>query len=518
MKNKEYWKRRYVSDKAHAINASEIFIQENLKELYIKSAKEIREEMEKFYQKYADKNHISLIEARKMIKSADFSKVDFEELAVHQVEKNKELREKKENLPGDVVARMEREKEEMEKILATYSKKGQISRLDLLTMQLDQKILDLYDKNQINIYEILKDTYQDAYYKGVFNTQQAIGFGKDFAPINERAVEQAILHKYSKSNFSKTIYQHRKNLSQDLRENLVIGMIRGSSLEVLAKKVEKRMEVSYSNAKRLVRTETAYIYEQATKKAYETCEIERYEYLATLDYKTSEMCRDLDGKNFPIKDARPGTNYPPMHPNCRSTTVCWFENDKVTTRVARNRNGKSYTVPSNMTYHEWAAKHEKTDLILTDKEHGALNKYLSFDSYKMNEKLRNGEKLTKTEKSFTRGLTRALDKMPEYKGNLVRDLQFINTEEKEKFLAAHIPNKTIMYKEFLSTSVHENYNEHFDVRIYIENSTKGRDIRAYNSAENEILYKKGSEFKVKNVVEKDEKTYILMEEIENGTR
>ena len=70
------------------------------------------------------------------------------------------------------------------------------------------------------------------------------------------------------------------------------------------------MGVAYSAAKRLVRTETAYIYEQATKDAYEECGVEWYEFLATLDGRTSEICRELDGKHFKVRDAMPGKTLP----------------------------------------------------------------------------------------------------------------------------------------------------------------------------------------------------------------
>ena len=110
-----------------------------------------------------------------------------------------------------------------------------------------------------------------------------------------------------------------------------------------------------------MRTETAYVYEQATKEAYEAAEIEWYEYLATLDNLTSEICRELDDKHFKVKDAMPGKNYPPIHPNCRSTTVCWFpdeeERKKLTQRIAKDEDGKYYEVPADMTYKQWAKLH-----------------------------------------------------------------------------------------------------------------------------------------------------------------
>ncbi|MDZ5017221.1 phage head morphogenesis protein, partial [Clostridium perfringens] len=49
--------------------------------------------------------------------------------------------------------------------------------------------------------------------------------------------------------------------------------------------------------------------------------IEEYEYSATLDLRTSDICSELDNKPFKVKNAIVGVNYPPMHANCRSTTI-----------------------------------------------------------------------------------------------------------------------------------------------------------------------------------------------------
>ena len=140
-----------------------------------------------------------------------------------------------------------------------------------------------------------------------------MGFGYDFVKPSGEAVDRAILNRYDRRNFSKTLYQHCEHFAKDLRENLVVGLIRGESLERMAARIQNRMGVAYSAAKRLVRTETAYIYEQATKDAYEKCGVEWYEFLATLDGRTSEICRELDGKHFKVKDMMPGKNAPPMH-------------------------------------------------------------------------------------------------------------------------------------------------------------------------------------------------------------
>ncbi len=107
-------------------------------------------------------------------------------------------------------------------------------------------------------------------------------------------------------------------------------------------------------AQRLIRTETNFILNQATKDMYEEAEVEEYEFLGTLDSRTCEHCGGLDGKHYPVKDEKPGVNYPPLHPFCRCTTIPYFA-DLGGERAARAAEGSSYTIPADISYSEWKA-------------------------------------------------------------------------------------------------------------------------------------------------------------------
>jgi SPP1 gp7 family putative phage head morphogenesis protein len=348
-----YWEKRFLRDKAASVNSSERWLANHQKRYFAAAQREITDEIEKIYQSFADREKITLAEARTRIGNADFGRVDFGKMAAEQVKRNRELRRQKESLPGDVVAIMEKQNQAYEKQLAELARKGQITRLSMLQANIDKALLDLYDKNQISIYDHLAGQYESAYYKSMFNCQQALGFGKDFTALNRRAIDTAVLGSYKKSNYSKRLYAHCRHFSKDLKDNLITGLIRGENMERMAARIRARLNVAAGAARRLVRTETAYIYEKAAAAAYQECGIEQYEYLATLDHKTSSACQELDGKVFSVQDAVPGKNYPPMHPNCRSTTVCHFDDDKVTVRTATGRGGKTYDVPSDMTYRQW---------------------------------------------------------------------------------------------------------------------------------------------------------------------
>ena len=61
-----------------------------------------------------------------------------------------------------------------------------------------------------------------------------------------------------------------------------------------------------------------------------------------------------------MKEFEPGVTAPPFHVNCRSTTAPYFDDEfSLGERAARGEDGKTYYVPSDMTYKEWKGKQEE---------------------------------------------------------------------------------------------------------------------------------------------------------------
>ena len=84
--------------------------------------------------------------------------------------------------------------------------------------------------------------------------------------------------------------------------------------------------------------------------------MERYELLAKVDSDTSDVCQEMDWKVFDMKDYEVGTTAPPFHPNCRSTTIPYFDDEftKDEERAARDEDtGKTHYVLADMKYEEW---------------------------------------------------------------------------------------------------------------------------------------------------------------------
>ncbi len=127
---------------------------------------------------------------------------------------------------------------------------------------------------------------------------------------------------------------------------------------------------------RLVRTEVNYFSNQGTLEGLKAAGFTKYRFIATLDLRTSEMCRKLDLKVFNIDDAEIGVNLPPLHPFCRSVIVPAYENENraVRTRWARNPiTGKGMKVPADMSYKEWEKKYVSGNGLKSTKENGTIN-------------------------------------------------------------------------------------------------------------------------------------------------
>lgn len=89
--------------------------------------------------------------------------------------------------------------------------------------------------------------------------------------------------------------------------------------------------------------------------------MKEYEILSTLDNRTSQICRSMDGKVFKVSEMQPGVNDSPFHPNCRTTTIAYFSDAEDEVKIARDSKGQNYSVDGNITYKEWYDKYVKND-------------------------------------------------------------------------------------------------------------------------------------------------------------
>lgn len=335
MKSAEYWRRRSEEVAARQFAKADAYLDELTRE-YARATEEIRRAIEVFYQRYAINGEVSMAEARRQLSGPELRqfKMTLEEF----------IEKAKNNADG-----------RWTKQLNEVYYRVRVSRYEALLTEIQHYAEMLSGSRQRRTGELLGDVYEDTYYRTIYEIQRGTGFGVTFAKIDRDALETVLGTQFAGSNWSERIWGDRDKLIGELRTRLAQALIRGESAERTARDLAERMGVSRSNAERLVQTETAFFVGEATAAAYKASGVvDKYEILATLDSRTSEICRSMDGKAFNLSEREVGVNYPPLHARCRSTVVPYFEDEiDVGERIARSEDGKAYYVSGDVTFQQW---------------------------------------------------------------------------------------------------------------------------------------------------------------------
>lgn len=345
----KYWQDR-VEQRTLFVEKSSNELLQNMKTLYKNCVSEVTKEIEAFYGRYAKDNNLSLSDVNKRLRPSEL-KTAKEEMELYYDRINKIARNKKGKVDVKLLLKYKDE-------LRLQHAKMYLSRLEELKIQLKNKVFELGIKESELYSDALYKTYEQSYKTLNFDMDKFLGFSTGFSGLDYEKINTAIKQNWLESNFSDRIWKNKSKLLNQLNTTFLQGVARNQNPVTIAQTMSKNIGVSYSNCERLCRTEMAHIQTEATLQGYKDRGVEKYKFDATLDNRTSEICKSLDGKVFLLKEAQVGINYPPMHANCRSATTPYFEPDEIDSkfeeskRVAR-KNGKLYEVPASMSYKEW---------------------------------------------------------------------------------------------------------------------------------------------------------------------
>lgn len=232
---------------------------------------------------------------------------------------------------------------------------ARMKRLDELQKNIDRMAKRNYNLEKSVSTKHYKNLARTSYFKEMFGIQQKTGVG--FAvSLDEKTIDKVLNSKWSGANYSSRIWSNTEALAKDVHETILEGLMTGESSHKMAQKIHEKYGNSEFDARRLIRTESAYISNEMKYQSMIDVGVKKYRFNSTLDKRTSKICRELDGKVFNIKDKKAGKNYPPMHPFCRSIATAVFDDidESQQERIARDPNtGKINYVPRNMTYQEW---------------------------------------------------------------------------------------------------------------------------------------------------------------------
>lgn len=339
MKNSEYWKLRFEQlEQAQNGQGAAAFAE--IERQYKEAQKQIEGQIARWYQRFADNNGITLAQARQYLKGAALKEFQWD---VQDYIKY-----------GQDNALMGGWMKELENASAKYH----ISKLEALKIQTQQSLEVMFSKQMGTVTGAMGDIFESGYYHTAYELQKGFNIGWDIAGLDQSQIEKVLSKPWAVDgkNFSERIWTNKEKLISELHGELTQNIMLGADPQKAIDSLAKKMNTSKQNAGRLIMTEEAYFSSAAQRDCFNELDVEQYEIVATLDSHTSDICRSLDGKHFPMKDFQAGVTAPPFHVYCRSTTVPYFDEDfgDIGERAARDEEtGKTYYIPDDMNYEDW---------------------------------------------------------------------------------------------------------------------------------------------------------------------
>ena len=386
MKNKDYWTKRKANLIYEQMDKAEKQA-DKFDEIYKQSKAYLDKQINKVFDKFQRDYGLSERDARQVLKNMKDQK-DLNEL--------RKVLEARPNDPN------------IQRLLADLDSPAyayRMKRLERLNDDLDRMRESIYHSEKTGSDAFYSDLMKDSYYKATFDLQQQTGLAYSFSRLPETEIKRLRGLKWTGEAYSDRIWSNTGALASNVKDELLVSLMTGRSVKDTAQASAERFEVGQNNARRLVRTESAFFHNQMELLSYEDAEITKYKFVAVLDKRTSHICQEHDNKVYDTDKAVPGVNYPPLHPWCRSTTIAHDEDidySKLERRARNPKTGKVEYVPADMSYNDWYSEYvaKPRERELSGGKFGANLDYVRSDEFV--DKLKNHPKTSNLSESIAR--------------------------------------------------------------------------------------------------------------------
>lgn len=309
MLTNKYWEDRYrAEEKARELADKRVAYQ--LQGVYQQHANNIQKEIDSFWQRYADKEGITKLEAKQRADRLDMVNVGFK--AKQLVERANRLRKRGQKVTSEDFTKAEND------LMRLYNLKMKTSRLEVLqaNIKLHQYDLALSEFEIIDKHLIESIRRENLFSAGVLN--MTLGSFES----SKISADSIVYANFSNATWSSRVWERQNELRNIVKKGVADTVLRGKGTNVLINSLKKEFDVSYGYARRLAVTESARVYSEAQKSNYEANDVEWFEIMTEL--KACQICQPFNGRIFKVSEMVPALNAPPFHPNCRCTTVPHF--------------------------------------------------------------------------------------------------------------------------------------------------------------------------------------------------
>ena len=255
--------------------------------LFDEAANGIENEIHAMFQKYAKDNALSEAEASRLLSGAEYTR--WRRPIAEYIRKSR----------GDAKILLE---------LNTLSAKSRISRKEAMLANIYKAMAELSGDSETKLTDLLSDLYRTNYQRGCYEIQSVLRIGFSVSDLHTEELMAILRHPWSGENYSAHLWENTDKLAALARREITLGFMSGASAQSMAKEINDVMGKGRYAAMRLVRTESSYFANQGELRSYRELGVGKYRYLGG----GCEICARLNGHVFPLTEAEPGTNIPPI--------------------------------------------------------------------------------------------------------------------------------------------------------------------------------------------------------------
>lgn len=292
MSSNTYWRDRELEWKKKRLKDEKQYADE-IQEIYANMMDSVEKEIESFFTRYANKENITMAEAKKRVSNID--------IEAYKRKAKKYVKEK--NFSDEANEQMR-----------LYNLAMKVNRLELLKANIGLELVAGHDE----LKSYTGNKLEGAYLEEIKRNASILG---DTVIDNAKTAKAVADSSFKNATFSERIWANQEQLKNSLSSVLSNALIQGKNPREFIPQIRKKFDVSRCNAERLLRTEIARVQTQAQIESYEANGIDEYEYVACGLKDVCPLCKEMDGKTFKLKDMEIGKNAPPMHPNCHCATA-----------------------------------------------------------------------------------------------------------------------------------------------------------------------------------------------------
>ncbi|MEB0226265.1 minor capsid protein [Pseudomonas sp. 10S4] len=247
-----------------------------------------------------------------------------------------------------------------------------VKRLEALLKEVDSLLLGIFDRYSVQLNLDLIDiaNYEAEFEATSLARSAPVGVSLDVAAPTAAAIRAAVLTnplsvrgtgggKLLKSFIKGWTTAERERVTGTIRQ----GFFEGQTNFQIIRNIRGTKATGYKdgilattnrNASTVVHTAIQHVSSQARMEVAKanTDIVAEIEMVATLDSKTSQQCRSMDGRRFPV-DSGPR---PPFHPNCRTTFIFLTKLSEIfakgATRASVGADGPGQ-VNASLDYYHW---------------------------------------------------------------------------------------------------------------------------------------------------------------------